>query len=168
MKSPTDLAVIIRFLRGLGFRIRLAPIAEPTVLPGIKLENGVMVIDGRALLSPGDVLHEAGHLAVMSPARRQKVSGRFDSSHAEEMMALAWSYAAATELGIEASVVFHAQGYRGGGPSLAESFKKGATLGVPGLCWLGLTREPRTATSAADSVYPRMSSWLNTSERELR
>jgi hypothetical protein len=117
----------------------------------------------------GDLLHEAGHLAVMSPKRRWAARGRFDSGMAEEMMAQAWSYAAALHLGIDPALVFHQHGYGSrGGAWLVDGFAKGGTPGVPGLCWLGLTSHKYGGQEIPGSVYPTMIAWLNETENELR
>jgi hypothetical protein len=65
-------------------------------------------------------------------------------------------------------VVFHEHGYRGGGASIVEGFARGGTLGVPGLCWLGLTSHEHGGAVVPDAVFPTMIAWLNASARELR
>jgi len=57
---------------------------------------GVLSIDEMRLLYPGDILHEAGHIAVTSPDVRG--GSTFSSTPGEEMAAIAWSYAAALAL----------------------------------------------------------------------
>lgn len=143
-------AAIVAFLREIGLEVRFGPVPADTVLPGIGVERGVLVVDEPALLHPGDLLHEAGHLAVLSPARRGAAGGRLDALDAQEMAAIAWSYAAALHLGVDPAIVFHPAGYRGGSESLLELFAAGATFGWPVLGWLGMT-----------AAYPAMSGWLN-------
>ena len=53
----------------------LAPISHPSVLPGITIEAGTLIIDAGKLLYPGDILHEAGHLATASPEVREGMTG---------------------------------------------------------------------------------------------
>lgn len=94
---------------------------------------------------PGDILHEAGHIAVVPPAERHLLNADTiatrEQREAEEMMAIAWSYAACVHLDIDAGFVFHDNGYKGGGSSIAESFKQGHYFGVPMLQWVGMTLE---------------------------
>jgi hypothetical protein len=146
--QPT--AAIVAFLREIGFEVRFAAVPAGTVLPGIDVERGALVVDEPALLYPGDLLHEAGHLAVLSPARRRTASGRLDALDAQEMAAIAWSYAAARHLAIDPAVVFHPAGYRGSSPAIIENFGAGRYFGVPILGWLDMT-----------SAYPVMTDWLN-------
>lgn len=74
---------------------------------------------------------------------------------AEEMMAIAWSYAACVHLGIDAKFVFHDNGYKGGGSSIAENFKEGRYFGVPVLKWVGMCNNPEE-----ENGYPKMIKWL--------
>jgi hypothetical protein len=141
---------IVGFLQAIGLRCRCGKIGEATVLPGILIESGGLVYDRDTLLYPGDLLHEAGHLAVMSPERRMRARPNVGKYAAEEMMAIAWSHAAAVHLGIDPAIVFHEDGYRGGSASLIAAFAAPSPVGVPMLRWLGMTQD-----------YPAMIRWLN-------
>jgi hypothetical protein len=140
---------IVGFLREIGLVVRVAEIEGPTVLPGIKVVEGGLVVDPARLKYPGDLLHEAGHLAVMPAARRAQANDDTGSDGGEEMAAIAWSYAAAVRLELDARVVFHEAGYRGGSDSMVENFAAGRYIGVPILVWLGMTER-----------YPEMLRWL--------
>ena len=171
MQSDVDgpLQAIVDFLASIWYIVRFGTQSGTPGLPGISLEDGVMVVDREQLVSAGDLLHEAGHLAVMPPARRRAARGRFDASQAVEMMAQAWSYAAARHLGLDPAQVFHEHGYGdGGGGWLVTAFAEGAAIGVPGLCWLGLTSHKIGGEIVPDAVYPTMITWTNETENELR
>jgi len=150
---------IVAFVREIGIAVEVAPLEDDTFLPGVAVVAGRLVVDPRRLAWPGDLLHEAGHVAVGDPARRD---GAVSDDAGEEMAALAWSYAAATHLSLDASVPFHEGGYRGEGPTLAENFSKGGYVGVPLLAWWGLTLEPHRATAAGARPYPHMLAWRRT------
>jgi hypothetical protein len=45
------------------------------------------------------------------------MAGKLESTPGEEMAAIAWSYAACVHLGLEPTVVFHSDGYKGGSES---------------------------------------------------
>jgi hypothetical protein len=145
------LARIVDFLATVGVDVRLERIDRPTVLPGLTIDHGALVIDEAALAHVGDVLHEAGHLAITPLADRAALNTNVGDDGGNEMGALAWSYAAARHLGIDAAVVFHDQGYRGGARALIENFVAGRYIGVPMLAWRGLTTE---------RDYPVMRRWL--------
>ena len=65
---------MISFLNGIGLSVRTSEISEPSFLPGIAIRRGVLVIDELRLLYPGDLLHEAGHLALLPPESRAEIS----------------------------------------------------------------------------------------------
>lgn len=159
MDSPVT-ARIVAFLREIGLEVREGRIEGRTFVPGIQIRHGGLVYDPTGPFHPGDLLHEAGHLAIVSPARRAAMHIDAGKRAGEEMTAIAWSYAAAVHLGIDARVVFHDDGYKGGGASLAENFRGGRYVGVPVLAWLGLTTEPRRATERGQPPYPHMRAWL--------
>jgi hypothetical protein len=141
---------IVKFIETIGLPCRPGPVPDATVLPGILIENGGIVYDLAKLRYPGDLLHEAGHLAVMSPERRQRARPDVGKYAAEEMMAIAWSYAAAVHLDLDPAVVFHEDGYRGGSASILESFAAPSPVGVPMLRWFGMTT----------GDFPVMTRWL--------
>jgi hypothetical protein len=142
--------LIAVFLTGIGIGIRAGDISGPGILPGIQIQRGVLVVDEAQLSYPGDLLHEAAHLAVVPAARRYLLDADTGDDGGEEMGAIAWSYAAALHLRLDPAVVFHAHGYRGGSDSILENFREGRYIGVPFLRWIGL----------ADDSYPRMAQWL--------
>ncbi|HWP45220.1 MAG TPA: hypothetical protein VNO14_18400 [Blastocatellia bacterium] len=151
---------IITFLLEVGFDIKFASLSHQTFLPGITADRGTILIDEAKLLYPGDLLHEAGHLAVIPAEKRKRASGSLGKKASEEMMAIAWSYAASVHLGLEPEVVFHDGGYRGWSESLIENFTKGRYVGVSMLEWIGLTADKKRAREMGISPYPEMIKWM--------
>jgi hypothetical protein len=149
----------VAFLRSIGLTVRAGEISERTVLPGIFVEHGGLVIDEGKLRFPCDLLHEAGHLAVVPPARRAAMHHDVGSDPAEEMMALAWSYAGALHLAIDPAVLFHEE-YRGGGPAILAALTAGSGPGVPMLQWAGMTFDTTRAREHGTQPYPHMQRWL--------
>ena len=142
-----DTAKILDFIREAGIPVELGDLPGDTVLPGMTVSYGVLIVDPRTLVFPGDLLHDAGHIAVADPAAGHEA---VSSDPGEEMAAIAWSYAAALAIGIDPRIVFHDHGYRGGGDYIAENFAEGRTFGVPLLQFWGLTR---------DDLFPAMLRW---------
>ena len=66
---------IVTFLRGIGIEVRAAQLDHSTFLPGIEVDSGRLHVDEGKLIYPGDLLHEAGHLAVAPRALRTGLSG---------------------------------------------------------------------------------------------
>ena len=153
-------AKILTFVSDIGLPVLRKALDDTTFLPGLALEVGCIVVDEDRLLYPGDILHEAGHLAVMSAEKRAQTQGQLVADGAEEMGAIAWSYAAAVHLGLDPAVLFHPAGYKEGAHSLRENFVAGRYIGVPYLQWLGLTLEPPRAAQQGVPPYPHMLRWL--------
>jgi hypothetical protein len=158
MLNPTA-TLILDFLRQIGLTVRLAPLAAATFLPGVTLEPGGLIVDPERLLYPGDLLHEAGHLATMLPAQRATTASNAGSDMGDEIAAQAWSYAAALHLGLAPELVFHSTGYKGAAESLIQIYRDGHA-GVPLLQWMGLTLDPARAAALSTPPYPHMLRWL--------
>lgn len=163
IQNPITLQ-IINFLNQIGIRTEKATLSEKTFLPGILIKDGQLFFDESAMLSPGDLLHEAGHLAVIPPGKRSQANDNVTDSYGDEMMAIGWSYAAALHLKIDPAVVFHPDGYRGGADSFLENFREGRFVGVPMLQWIGLTYDTKNAETAGVPPYPHMVKWVCDSE----
>ena len=147
-------------MREIGLEVNFEPLTEPTVLPGIDVHHGTLAIDAAQLKYPGDLLHEAGHLAVVTPQRRRRMHRNVGQKAYEEMLAIAWSYAAAVHLNMDVSVVFHADGYRGWSATLLENFSHGRYFAVCTLAWLGMTVEPKSGIPPTPDTYPKMRKWV--------
>lgn len=148
------------FLREIGLRIEHGTLDDTAFLPGLALDAGRIVVDEARLRHPGDILHEAGHLAITPAAERTACGGKLLVGGGEEMASIAWSYAAALHIGIAPEVVFHPHGYRSGSDSLLENFREGRFLAVPLLQWMGLTLDEKQAAARSCELYPKMTRWL--------
>lgn len=156
---------LIRFVRDIGLDVREMAIDGGSLLPGLDIRDGAIVIDRARWTYPGDLLHEAGHLAVVTADER--ASDTLSPTPADEMAAIAWSFAAARHLGVPAHVVFH-DAYKAGGATLAEAFSAGRYFGTPLLGWFGMTIDPPRKRNGAPHraphdgppPYPHMLRWL--------
>lgn len=156
--QPAAAEPIIAFLANIGIPVAVGPVGE-SVLHGMTVSEGTIHVDPDIPAWPGDLLHEAGHIAMTDPALRPSLS-KVSDDPGEEMGAIAWSWAAAVHLGLEPEVVFHAGGYRGGADSLAENYRSGGTMGVPMLALFGMTAEPHRAAAQGIAPFPTMQRWL--------
>jgi hypothetical protein len=146
------------FVRHTGISVEEADLPHPTFLPGLGIRSGALLIDHMRLRYPGDILHEAGHIAVSDPQTRH--SPQFSSTDGEEIATLAWSYAATCALKVPPEVVFHPDGYKGSARALAENFAAGRYIGVPLLQLWGMTVEPRFGAELRVAPFPHMLRWL--------
>ena len=163
MTAPFDQPVtaqILEFVRAIGLPVVLGEVEADSFLPGISIAHGGLRIDPSRLQYPGDLLHEAGHLAMLPATERHLCDGRLPVEGGQEMGAMAWSYAAALHLGLDAAVVFHDDGYKGDAASLLDNFRQGHYLGVPYLQWMGLSWESHQAAARGEKAYPYMRRWL--------
>jgi hypothetical protein len=155
------IARIVDFVRSIGLEVSVEDIPHETFMPGLTVHHGTLVVDLLRLRAPGDLLHEAGHLAVMEPGRRRRCHVDVGKRAAEEMMAIAWSYAAVVHLHLDPAIVFHDEGYRGGSQALIDNFTHGRFIAVPTLQWIGMTADAVRAQDLGVPPYPHMLKWLN-------
>ena len=155
---------ILTFLEEIGIPAKDGEVADDTFLPGIDVRNGTLVVDRRKLRYPGDLLHEAGHIAVSPAALRSRLSGKVDlpeaPPHLVELEAILWSYAACLHLGIDPRVVFHDDGYHGRAAALLQNFELGVFHGVNGLVAAGMTISADAAAASGGKPFPAMQKWL--------
>lgn len=163
-RSITD--TITSFLESIGIPVVFDTISENTFLPGILISGGSLTVDREKLLYPGDLLHEAGHIAVATPEDRMQVYGDIgantgkDRSDGEETMAIAWSYAASVHLNIDPAIVFHSDGYKGYSSWYIQEYTSGRFPYLPLLQWAGFCYDRNNAIKNGAEPYPKMIKWL--------
>jgi hypothetical protein len=169
--DQTDTEKIIAFLREIGIAVHYEKLHEKTFVPGIVVRNGAIYIDRETMDYPGDLLHEAGHLAVLQPEERAhfpEIPPGVDSSGnhwhqkagGDEMAAIAWSWAALMHLGLKPELLFHEGGYKGDSEWLIENFTEKKYLGLPLLCWMGFCADEKNAEAQQVKPYPYMRRWM--------
>ena len=151
---------IVAFLREIGLTVTACDLAMPCFLPGIQIRDGALLVDEAKLLYPGDLLHEAGHLAVKTARNRAKAGVDAGKFQAQEIGAICWSYAALMHIGLDPAVVFHPAGYRGASDNFIENFTQGYAPGLPLLQWMGLTFDEKNAPEHGVPPFPHMVRWL--------
>lgn len=157
-------ARIVDFLVSIGIEVLPARLEAETFLPGILVEGGKLLVDESRLTYPGDLLHEAGHLAVAPKELRPSLSGEVIIPGADmnsvEMQVTAWAYAAVTHLGLAPETLFHEGGYKGRSQSLRLTFGAGVYPGVGGLQATGMTVLREEAERSGVQPYPHMLKWV--------
>ncbi|WP_299434960.1 hypothetical protein [uncultured Aquimarina sp.] len=150
---------IFDFITALQIPIRFSEITTETFLPGIKIEKGTLLIDLEKLLHPGDILHEAGHIAVSLPEERIHLNNNViennESKSGEELAVMLWSYAAIMDIGLAPEVVFHSDGYKEESDWILKNYSNQNFIGLPLLQWMGLTY-----TDTEKLCFPKMKKWL--------
>ncbi|MCW3070458.1 MAG: hypothetical protein JWO44_348 [Bacteroidetes bacterium] len=146
---------LVEFISSVGIDVREGLTGEVTFVPGLDIQKGVLVFDRSKLSYPGDLLHEAGHIAVTTAAERKSLHGNvtdgMPEKQGEEFAAMLWSYAACIKLGISPAVVFHPNGYKGDSLWLLDNYSNNVFIGLPLITWMGMTTKDE---------FPVMKKWL--------
>ncbi|MFX0557694.1 hypothetical protein ACOCEA_12915 [Maribacter sp. CXY002] len=124
-------------------------------MPGLQIKGSTILLDRTKLKYPGDLLHEAGHIAVTEETIRPLLGSKeIDNSwptDGEELAAILWSYAASCHLNLDLEVVFHPDGYKNEASWLIEQFNNKNYLALPLLEWMSLCKKEE---------FPIMRKWL--------
>ena len=155
---------IVEFLSSIGIEVVPTPLERAGFLPGILVESGRLLVDETKLTYPGDLLHEAGHLALAPSGVRKSLSGEVVIPGADmsevEVQVTAWAFAAVVHLGLDPKVLFHDGGYRGQSRGLILTYTLGVYPGVAGLQAAGMTATGEGARKAGVDQYPHMLKWV--------
>lgn len=162
MESTLD--TILGFFRDIQIEVNEGEVPPDSFLPGVRVSRGGLIYDRNTLRWPGDLLHEAGHIAVMPASLRSSLDDALETSdaipHAGEAEATAWAYAAIVHLRLDPAVLFHEGGYRGHSNGLIRSFGFGLYPGAADLAQAGMTLTEVQAQQSGMTPYPRMLRWL--------
>jgi hypothetical protein len=156
---------ITTFLEEIGIKVVEKDLDDTTFLPGLALGPNILYVDYSKLKYPGDLLHEAGHIAVTAPHDRSLI-GTNDipdtwPTQGDEIVAILWSYAALTHLGLPPDFVFHSNGYKGHSQWYIDSFTQSNYIGLPLLQWLKMTPSEEEVQQGKPA-FPAMKNWVRT------
>lgn len=146
------------FLAEIGIPVIAASSTLPANFPGLDIQFGCVLVDESRVVHPGDILHEAGHIAVTDAAVRDVL--RLTPTGGEELSAMAWSYAATVHIGLPPETVFYPESYAHFGNGLVENFGAGNFIGLPLLQKWGMTAAPANAAARGVAPFPQMARWL--------
>jgi len=163
LKENDEVKKVVIFLKEIGIEIIEKELNE-TFLPGLELGPDCIYIDYDKLLYLGDILHEAGHLAVTIPSERKLVGSDQISkdwpTQGDEIAAILWSYAALHHLQLPSEFVFHPNGYKGNSEWFISNFESENYMGLPLLEWMGLCLGNEKAEKENKFPFPAMQKWL--------
>ncbi|MGZ4116411.1 MAG: hypothetical protein ACXVPY_02970 [Bacteroidia bacterium] len=151
--------LFVSFLSDIGIEVEEDQIENETFLPGLEIRNGVLIFDRKKLIYSGDLLHEAGHIAVSEASLRKSLNGNVIAEkperRGEELAAMLWSYAVCKKLNISPEIVFHKDGYKGDSEWILNNYKDKTFIGLPLLVWMGMTYDKSNPDG-----FPVMRKWL--------
>ncbi len=157
-------AKMVDFIRGIDIEVVETPLDVETFIPGIYIEQGKLLVDERKLLYPGDLLHEAGHIAMIPSHLRLYATGNVgqvgEIGNSYEIEAIAWSWAAVIALGIDPEMLFHNKGYKGGAQALLYNFQMGVYFGITGIEEAGIAYSIHKAGELGVEPFPIVQKWL--------
>jgi hypothetical protein len=146
------------FLETIGIPLVPASSLLPANFPGLDIQCGSVLVDETRVIHVGDILHEAGHIALTAPEFRSAL--RLSPTGGEEMATMAWSYAAAQHLGLGAELVFYPESYSNFGNGLIEIFADGRYIGIPLLQLFGMSFDAKKGAEKNVEPFPHMVRWL--------
>lgn len=170
--SSPAVTQVLSFLESIGIPTTARPGAKGFI-DGIAIVEGSLHYDP-AVVRSSDLLHEAGHLAVIPSEYRKRANGdldglfdfmfqdaqrRFDIDSPEmrtviqagECEASAWAYAAGVAIGLEPDDIIHPDDYDREGASVRLQLSCNAHFGINGLRHGGMIHSVRS--------YPAMLRW---------
>ncbi len=134
----------IAFLRSIKIPLRESPPTEPcpqkTFFPWVWIENSTLVYRKNSV-DVGQLLHEAGHLALMTPAKRALASpnGLPPGPIFGDLAVEAWDYYAAIAADIFPMLIF-AKNFDNKGLQVYTQLDKGVHYGIPILKDIGFLK----------------------------
>lgn len=170
------------FLASIGLAVSVVEGAQG-FLKHVAIVEGGLQVDPRAAVS--DLLHEAGHVAIMPAPYRHYLNGDIQEGEramfedlerqnlqpdsplwraaiqACESSATAWAYAAGTALGLSPEQIIQDHEYSGDGEWIRLALSLNSYLGVNGLAHAGFCVVRANPYSKDERpVYPAMAYWL--------
>lgn len=146
---------IVNFLFSINIMVVEKKLPNDTFLPGLSIIGNTILMDLEKLKYPGDLLHEAGHIATTEEKIRPFIGtpeiGNNWPTDGEEIAAILWSYAASYHLDLDLEIVFHPDGYKNDSEWLIEQFNSKNYIGLPFLEWMSLCNKEE---------FPIMKKWL--------
>lgn len=154
--------------------------ANNCFVKGVQIKNGRLIVDPYRC-SISNLLHEAGHLAVLPKEYRKqangdlsavlkKMYGEVDCSkeenrrymQCEDDEATAWAFAFGVRWGVPFVLIIDDDQYDGTGRDVLESLSLGNGLGVSGLARMGWCASNLIHSKASGlPMYPNLVKWIN-------
>lgn len=149
------ITIMVNFLNSINVPVLEKKLPDDTFLPGLSVLGNSVLMDRSKLKYPGDLLHEAGHIAITEEEMRPFIGTakmRADwPTDGEEIATILWSYAASFFLNLDLRIVFHPNGYKENSEWLIEEFTNKNYMGLPLLEWMSLCDKEE---------FPKMKKWL--------
>lgn len=161
---------VITFIQSIGIKVIKVDVIQHTFIDGVKIVNGCIHITENTKVS--NLLHEAGHLAIIPANLRHLADGDLDDAfkkifeitsklphdhpiqrvliQCSDVEATAWAWSVGCHLGIPHSEIIDEEDYEGEGGNIRFMLSCGKYFGINGLAASGMT---------TTRTYPRLEYW---------
>lgn len=168
----------ISFLQSIGLPTMVGTVPESSFLPNIFIRHGTIQVTSGVLI--GDLLHEAGHLAVVPSRFRPLMHGALYRSfdqifeqlanlepthpdviamlHAEDTAATAWSWACGVHLGVAHDDIITTEAFDGDGAGIRSMLSRHQYIGIHALQGSGFCAAHGLCNPKLP-VFPRLAFW---------
>lgn len=177
----SHLSVVLDFLGHLGLPVHaVSRVPEGSFMATVFIRDGGLEVLPQATVA--DVLHEAGHLAVIPSRFRtyaqddvdQAIERMFEAladeaddtplmtaaMHAGETEATAWAWAVGCYLGLPSDVIIQDADYDGTGADIRTALTHGAYQGIQGIGHAGFCARGARDRAQGRPTFPTLAYWL--------
>lgn len=175
--NTKTLRTCVEFLRAIGLNVEIKPGASG-FFDRIEIRQGGLLVDPGCSLS--ELLHEAGHLAIIPWRYRHLMNGDLESGwtkmferletdgvspesrlygaclNASDLEATAWAWAVGKSLGFATSKIIRDCDYQGEGAEIRFLLQSGMYLGIAGLAAGGFCS---SNAYGVGPVFPKLAFW---------
>lgn len=175
---------VVNFLNNIGLKTIITQeksYFQQTFLNNVLIKNGELLINQNTKIS--DLLHEAGHLAVLHPQYRKfannDISGVIQKmiteinvlqkenqkyQYCEDECATAWAYAVGVHLNLDNKMIIEKKQYGGTGKDVIFALKNNCHRGIKELQYAGFCVQQSSAKLLKEfadlPVYPQLAKWV--------
>lgn len=168
---------VIDFLNKIGIKCHIVDSVDGGFLKTILIKNGELYLTRKCKIS--DILHEAGHLAVLPPKYRMQASGNIIDvlkkmysevdtllpenekyMYCEDCEATAWAFACGVYLKIPYNKIIEKRQYQNDGANILFGLKHNSYFGINKLARAGWCSARKMNETENRPLYPKLNKWL--------
>lgn len=169
--------IVINFLNSIGIKCHIVENVKNSFLKAILIKDGELYLTKKCNIS--DILHEAGHLAILPPLYRKQANGdlkvllkkmykEIDTTlpenekymYCEDNEATAWAFSCGTYLKLPHSQIILKKQYQNTGKDVLFGLRHNSHFGIHGLARAGWCSVKKIHTTVDKPLYPNLNKWL--------
>lgn len=175
---------VVSFLNSIGLKTTITQdmsFFQKTFIKNILIKDGELLINNKTTIS--DLLHEAGHLAILHPQYRKLANNNISGvlkkmimeinvlqkenqkyQYCEDECATAWAYAVGVHLQLQDKIIIHKKQYQNTGADVIFGLKHNCHRGIKELQYAGFCVQRSSAKLLEEfadlPVYPQLAKWV--------